>query len=204
MTADASASEEPGVSCDTADVERNRMSTQPTPRRLIRALYVAIMLGAVTAVVVLAVRNRQLRAAKDELARDIEIHCASLASDLRFQADQYAKGVDWLSHPELTPDQRERIDQVQFSSWLTGDMTPSSRHIAGMALWNRFYFCLSARDIDEKRMNQFSDRFERARDTLSDSEDRSDLARAVREMADLALSVRDLPLREQPTKSPID
>lgn len=162
----------------------------------IHVVFIALVVAA-TAIVWLALKNRRLREANDELAYYVNADCRGLATDLRLRAAEYAKGVEYLRQPGVTLQKRQGIEQFQFTSELTGDMTRSSRNVAGMALWHRFAFCLSVRAGEDAKRNALSDRFERARDELMRSEDHASLAHAVKEMAELAATVRDLPLRQE-------
>jgi hypothetical protein len=158
---------------------------------------VLVVLVLVVVCVVLAFAYRSTKRQRDALAYDVEMYCSSLATDLTFQAEQYAEGIDYLKRPGLTNGQRQQVEQVFFASMLTGDITMSGRTVAGAALWNRFYFCLETREGDEKTLDALGRRFERARDELDRSreDDHADIAHAVAEMAELAETVRRLPLR---------
>ncbi len=165
----------------------------------LQRLLVLVVVVLVTACVVLAFEYRATKRARDALAHDVEMYCSTLATDLRSRAKQYAEGIDYLKRPGLTNEQRQRVDQVFFGSLLTGDVTSSGRTAASAALWSRFYFCLAIRDGDEQRLDALGQRFERARDELdrSRADEHAAIAHAVAEMAELADTVRMLPLRER-------
>src|SRR5688572_32404710 len=99
--------------------------------RWLLGLLVALVFAAAAAIVVRAMKRRRLSEAEHELAYHIEAECSSLASDLRLRRADLAKGLEYLSHPELTPEQRQGVERAKFTSPLTGDMTQSARQVAG-------------------------------------------------------------------------
>lgn len=88
-----------------------------------------------------------------ELKRQVGIFCHDLTFKLDRAAEKYAELAPALDNPQLSPEQRTRIESLLMVDAIGA--TRDARVAKMIGMYERFLFCTGVRKIDEKRRDEF-------------------------------------------------